>query len=397
MKEQNDKMILRNCDMNEFMNRIREKQLICFGAGKYANKIFELFPRSGIENHIRYFVDNDPALWGTKVHFNGIEIAVEKPAALYGSIDSNTVVLITAAGRNAMSIFAELEAVPESKDAECYFAHFFKYELEASRTDGFRLAPDGFRMNDRPVIPKTIHYFWFGGSEIPKKNRECIASWKKFCPDYDMVLWNEDNYDITKNQFMFDAHKSKKWAFVPDFARIDVIHEYGGIYLDTDVELLKPLDELLYNTAFCGFQSNALIAFGLGVGSIKGLPIFREFMKSYENLAFAFDENDVHNTLRPLASPYLQTDAAINWGLAPNGEFQVVGNMACYPPVYFDSLGIGLADATKHTYARHWYDGSWWPGHGRALRELSDLRKLAAKNEGIAVAAGLQSTKEKGK
>ena len=93
------------------------------------------------------------------------------------------------------------------------------------------------------MIPKIIHYCWFGGKEKPKDVLDCIASWKKYCPDYKIIEWNETNYDVHKNQYMSDAYKERKWAFVSDYARIDVVYTYGGIYLDTDVEVIKPLNE----------------------------------------------------------------------------------------------------------------------------------------------------------
>ena len=105
------------------------------------------------------------------------------------------------------------------------------------------------------MIPKVIHYCWFGKNELPEDAKRCIASWKKFCPDYEIIEWNETNYDVRKNKYMSDAYDEKKWAFVSDYARIDIIYNYGGIYLDTDVELLRPLDELLKDKMFCGWES----------------------------------------------------------------------------------------------------------------------------------------------
>ncbi|RKW32245.1 MAG: glycosyl transferase, partial [Lachnoanaerobaculum sp.] len=104
------------------------------------------------------------------------------------------------------------------------------------------------------MIPKVIHYCWFGGKPLPKIARKCIQSWKRFCPDYEIVEWNEKNYDIHKNSYMEEAYLQKKWGFVPDFARLDIIYQNGGIYLDTDVELIRPLDELLYHRAYMGFE-----------------------------------------------------------------------------------------------------------------------------------------------
>ena len=105
------------------------------------------------------------------------------------------------------------------------------------------------------MIPKKIHYCWVGGNSKPPLVKKCIQSWKKYCPDYEIIEWNESNYDISKNIYMKQAYEAKKWAFVTDYMRLDIIYEHGGIYLDTDVELIKNIDDLLSNEAFAGIES----------------------------------------------------------------------------------------------------------------------------------------------
>lgn len=104
------------------------------------------------------------------------------------------------------------------------------------------------------MIPKKIHYFWVGDKPMPEKNKACIESWKKFCPDYEIIEWNESNYDFSVCKYMAQAYEAKLWGFVPDYARLDIIYQKSGIYLDTDVELLQSLDNLLNCKAFLGFS-----------------------------------------------------------------------------------------------------------------------------------------------
>ena len=128
------------------------------------------------------------------------------------------------------------------------------------------------------MIPKKIHYCWIGGNPLPELAIKCIESWKKYCPDYEIIEWNEKNYDFRKNQFMREAYDEKKWGFVPDYARLDIIYEHGGIYLDTDVEIIKPLDSLLKEQGFAGMEQPGIVALGLGFGAEPKLPLIKELM-----------------------------------------------------------------------------------------------------------------------
>ena len=118
------------------------------------------------------------------------------------------------------------------------------------------------------MIPKKIHYCWFGRGEKPKLARKCIESWKRYCPDFEIIEWNEDNFDVTKYAYSKYCFDNKKWAFLSDFVRLIVIYENGGIYFDTDVEVIKSLDNLLQYEAFYGFENEDYVATGLGFGSV---------------------------------------------------------------------------------------------------------------------------------
>ena len=138
------------------------------------------------------------------------------------------------------------------------------------------------------MIPKKIHYCWFGGGPLPTDVKKCIDSWRKFCPDYEIIRWDESNFIISdQNNFVQAAYENKAWAFVSDYARLRIIYENGGIYLDTDVELIRNLDELLDHVAFFGaHQVNGLVATGLGFGSEKRTKILKELLRLYDNTDF---------------------------------------------------------------------------------------------------------------
>ena len=149
------------------------------------------------------------------------------------------------------------------------------------------------------MIPKIIHYCWFGGNPLPELAQKCIASWKKYCPDYEIIEWNEANYDVSKCAYMKEAYQAKKWGFVPDYARFDIIHNHGGIYLDTDVEIIRSLDGLLENRAFMGFESENYVNPGLIIGGEAGSGEMECIMRWYETHHFMKESGEIDLTASP--------------------------------------------------------------------------------------------------
>lgn len=141
------------------------------------------------------------------------------------------------------------------------------------------------------MIPKTIHYVWFGRNQKPELIEKCIASWRKYCPDWEIIEWNENNWDISRYTFAKQAYEAKKWAFVSDVARLDVVHQHGGVYLDTDVELLRPINSLLENEAFLAFETERYINTGLGFGAIPGHLGVKAMIDYYRNKKYVFGGN----------------------------------------------------------------------------------------------------------
>lgn len=212
------------------------------------------------------------------------------------------------------------------------------------------------------MIPKVIHYCWFGRGEKPKLVKKCIRSWKKHCPDYQIIEWNEDNYDIsTAPLFVRQAIEARKWAFATDYIRLKVVYDYGGIYLDTDVQLINGLDKLLNNQAYFGFMAcgNKLrVASGLGFGAEKGTKILAELMRIYETESFILPEGG-YNT-RTNSSK--ETEVLHCHGLIDNGAEQMLdGEIHIFPPEYFCPLDQTVYNMkkTRNTVSIHWGNVSW--------------------------------------
>lgn len=208
------------------------------------------------------------------------------------------------------------------------------------------------------MIPQTIHYCWFGGNEKPEKAKICIASWKKYCPEYEIIEWNEENFppqDCPK--YVRDAYDAKKYAFVTDFVRLKVLYDRGGFYMDTDVELLKSLDPFLENAGVIGFENDEFVNSGQMLAAETGHPLLREMMACYENIEFWKTDGGMYL----LGCPHVNTDVLVRHGLVKNGQLQTVDGFHVYPADWFNPLdsATGELRKTENTVSIHWYSMSW--------------------------------------
>lgn len=207
------------------------------------------------------------------------------------------------------------------------------------------------------MIPKVIHYCWFGGNPLPKLAIKCIKSWKKYCPDYKIIQWNEDNFDVSAAPlYVRQAYEAKKWAFVSDYVRLWAMTQFGGVYMDTDVELVKPLDSFLWHEAFSGFEGVEQLVTGI-MGCRKDFPLFLRFMHYYDDVSF-YNEDGTMDTTTNVA---IMTNICEGIGFQKNNQYQVFEGLALYPKDVFCPLGYetGVLEKTKNTVAIHWFSASW--------------------------------------
>ena len=218
------------------------------------------------------------------------------------------------------------------------------------------------------MIPKTIHYCWFGRSEKPALAKKCIASWKKYCPDYEFVEWNEENFDVNCCVYTKEAYQAKKYAFVTDYVRLYAMLNYGGVYMDTDVELVRPIDEFLLHSAFSGFESTRYVPTGI-MAAAKGLPIIEELLAHYDGRHFIMKDGSLDTTTNCVAI----TDTMLKYGLQLNGAYQVVQDFTFYPSDYFCPFvnETGELKKTKNTAAIHWFNKSWLPASIRFRAKIT--------------------------
>ena len=192
---------------------------------------------------------------------------------------------------------------------------------------------------------------------MPKLAEKCLKSWKKFCPDYEIVCWTEDNFDINENKYAREAYDAKKWAFVSDYVRLKVLYEQGGIYLDTDVELIKSLDKLIEDGGFMGFDDNGIVSTGLGFACEKGNDLVGRLLRDYDGISFILPDGSYDLT----PCPDRNTKTLIELGMDLENKNQTFMGIKMLPEDYLCPVKYytGKKVITKNTYSIHHFCASW--------------------------------------
>lgn len=235
------------------------------------------------------------------------------------------------------------------------------------------------------MVPKIIHYCWFGRNPLPESAVKCIESWKKFFPEYEIREWNEDNFDVNVIPYTEEAYSAGKYAFVSDYARFWILYNFGGLYFDTDVEIINPMDDIVAGGAFMGAEVDGnsdknkfpKVAPGLCIGALKGMKLFKLILDKYSNLDFWGSDGTFNKyTMIPLV-----TDLLISEGLKADNDIQNVGGLTVYPSEYFNPLEIstGRLKITPNTRSIHWFMASWLPSQPLWKKKLKQYARRLIK------------------
>ena len=227
------------------------------------------------------------------------------------------------------------------------------------------------------MIPKIIHYCWFGRNPLPQMALDCISSWRRLLPDYEIKEWNEDNFDVYMIPYVEEAYRLKKYAFVSDFARFWILYNYGGLYFDTDVELLKPIDDIIAKGPFMGMEKSEgskdnypfMVAPGLGLGVEAHHPFYGELLHMYENMHYVGWNGKMTGTIVKLISEMILTQSTTP--INPK-EINVFKGIYIYPDDYFDPMNFFTREIvyTDNTRSIHKYAESWRKRHHNFLLKL---------------------------
>lgn len=229
------------------------------------------------------------------------------------------------------------------------------------------------------MIPKIIHYCWYGGKPLPELAQKCLESWHKYCPDYEIIRWDESNTDLVSNQYVKEAYESKKWAFITDYVRLKALYEVGGIYMDTDVQVIASLDAFLTNKGFSGFENENQVPTGI-MAAEKGNQFIGYLLHDYDNRHFldADGKPDLKTNVDTI------TEISLEKGLRLNNKYQVVEDFTFYPSDFFcpkDSRTLKI-HLTENTVTIHHFAGSWvnpfWHRVKRTIKKLLGERASLA-------------------
>lgn len=351
----------------KFFEFYSDSSIILIGAGKRAQQFVE----KGKFN-IKCVIDSDDKKRGTEFNCRGYSSVINDWDFLRNNYASGDVVVITPA-KGYLAILDRINEVLGKIDNCIVLSYMdaFQWDFDRIRESN---VPFEITKGKKTRIPKIIHYFWFSGDPYPEKVQRCLDSWHKHCPDYEFKLWNLENYH-TDNVFCNEALSNRVWAFASDFGRCDVLYRYGGIYLDLDVELLKPLDDLLYDDGFLCFESADGVDPGSGMGCVKGNPIWGEICNKYEGLHFINDDGSFNkvNILRQY------TSVLEEHGLRRTGIYQNFENVAVYPPLVLSpySYQTGVDSRYEKTYGVHHWVSAWITEEER--HELEERKKVISK------------------
>lgn len=235
------------------------------------------------------------------------------------------------------------------------------------------------------MIPKVIHYCWFGRGGLTPLAKRCIASWRKFLPGYEIREWNEDNFDVNGIPYTAEAYKAGKYAFVSDYARFQVLYQFGGVYFDTDVEVIRPLDDVLEKGPFMGFErvdDRPAVNPGLGLAAEPEMPLYRAILDRFARMSFLSENGDINPcTMIPMVTELLKER-----GLSGDGTVERVAGITVYPPDWFNPFddATGRLRRTDNTRTIHWFAKSWLPAEAawktaskRLLRRLFGTGRLS--------------------
>ena len=354
---------LMNCGYRVFLRYARGKTVYVYGAGRAMESCLTLY---FAEQDVVAIVDGNARLWGSAVPHRGAGVPVISPEAFADMVAAHgteDALLMVTSPFYAAEIIEALDGVPALDGLACFVQAVIRETLEP--------VPPFTLSQGAPRIPKKLHYIWLGGQPLPERYQRNIETWREHNPDFEIIQWDEMNYDVHKDRYTRQAYESKSWGFVVNQMRLDIINEEGGIYLDTDVEVRQSLAPLLADRAFFGMATTDRVSNGCGFGAAPHQDIVEDMIAAFDTRPFL--RPDGRPEQRP-CSAFL-TPVLRQYGFRIANEYQNVRGVALYPTEVLSPLRMyGLPDGiTEQTRSIHRQDGTW-----KNEREKRGMERLAA-------------------
>lgn len=359
-------MILRNARYSEMAEKIRKdgSRVIIYGSGMIGLIVTPyLIEQYGLCRYVSCYVDMDSRKQGKMVRIGDYEYEVKSPDILR-YVKENTVLLIT--NSNFFGTIDLLDRIPALEHIEGYVIPIM--QIQESR---YAKNMEIRRYTEEAVIPKKIHYCWFGGKRMPDFLKTCIETWSVMCPEYEIIQWDETNYNVSKIPYMEEAFSHGKYGFVSDVARLDILYTHGGIYMDTDVTLLRNMDELLFQEAFVGVEKWGNINTGGGCGAAPQHAMIKRLLEYRSGFHFVMEDGSLNMETNGM----YETRVFIESGMQVDNTLQRVGNVTVYPSVVFHPYDyVSCEDqAADYTFSKHHFWGGWMGKKG--MEERKDTQK----------------------
>lgn len=360
-------MIYLGNSFEEFDRCTKGKEVIAFAATDFLKLMCRNYPELKLDKKIKYVVDNDSTKHGIEKYvLNNSKKNIVSIEQLIKEKQEEIVILI-ASDAFAYEIYQQLENIEQLSNTGFFLLSLMIGKHYSDANPKLFKALIKEREN---VIEKKIHCFWFSKDVKSELHRKCIDSWKKYCPDYKIIEWNADNYDITKNRYMKQAYEAKNWAYVSDYARLDVLYNEGGIYMDLDVELIRSLDDFLKFNFFIGFGPIREVEAAIFGAKAKN-ELVREMIEIYRDREFDSQKGVGLLNVQPVYLANLFEEK----GYVINGDLQIHQNNILVSRDYFSSINwfTGEPELTKNTYGMH-HCAAGWVSSERKIRKQTKLQ-----------------------
>ena len=329
-------------------------KIAIYGAGMIGRTIMpDYLMRHGLDENLLFYVDADTRKQKQKVTVGLRQYNICAPEVL-NSIGRDTILLIT--NSNYSPVLRTLDAMDSLDGIKAVIVPVIMAEEVKDKAAVLSIA-DAIRDYTDELIPKVINYCWFSGRKMPDYLKRCIDSWSRICPDYEIKRWDESNYDVNKNEYMRQAYEEGKWGFVPDYARLDILYNYGGFYIDTDVELLKSLEPLRKQGAFCGVEKWGNVNMGGCSGAIPHHRMIKRLLNYREDAMFRCEDG----SLNPDTCGVYETAPFIAMGMSTDNTCQRINGMTVFSSEYFQPYDYmsGENVITENTFSIHHFNGGW--------------------------------------